>query len=283
MMQIVKLWLLTHGLRIFVIIIGYVVSIFLFKFLTMKFFKLVEAEGRSLRSERQKRADTLTSIINKTSWIFFGIIALFMILREFNINITPLLTGAGVAGLAIAFGAQSLIKDFFYGFFILAEDQFRVGDVVKLENHKGVVEKITMRTTRLRSLDGHVHIVPNGEIKIVENMTHGWSRAVVDIDVAYKEDLDKVMTIIEAVAEDLQKDKKFKESIVEKPNVLGVQKLGDSGITIRLVVKTRPLKQWDVKRELRKRIKKVFDMAGIEIPFPQMVVHGERGTSAQDK
>jgi len=277
----IKQWLLTHGLRIIFIIIGYVVLIFVVKLLTRKFVRLVEDEDRSTRSEREKRADTIASIINTTSWIFFGVIVLFMILREFNVNITPLLTGAGVAGLAIAFGAQSVIKDFLYGFFLLAEDQIRVGDVVKLGEHSGVVERITIRTTRLRSLDGNVHIIPNGEIKAVINMTHGWSRALVDVDVAYKEDLDRVMAIIEAVAAGLQKEDKYKQSIIEKPKVLGVEKLGDSGITIRLIVKTTPLKQWEITRELRKRIKYAFDKAGIEIPFPQMVIHGQQLSSEQ--
>ncbi|MBA7599152.1 Small-conductance mechanosensitive channel [subsurface metagenome] len=277
----IKQWLLTHGLRIIFIIIGYVVLIFVVRLLTRKFVRLVEDEGRSTRSEREKRADTIASIINTTSWIFFGVIVLFMILREFNVNITPLLTGAGVAGLAIAFGAQSVIKDFLYGFFLLAEDQIRVGDVVKLGEHSGVVERITIRTTRLRSLDGNVHIIPNGEIKAVINMTHGWSRALVDVDVAYKEDLDRVMAIIEAVAAGLQKEDKYKKSIIEKPKVLGVEKLGDSGITIRLIVKTTPLKQWEITRELRKRIKTAFDRAGIEIPFPQMVIHGQQLSSEQ--
>ncbi|TET76853.1 MAG: mechanosensitive ion channel family protein [Candidatus Cloacimonadota bacterium] len=276
-----KQWLLTHGLRIIFIIIGYVVLIFVVRLLTRKFVRLVEDEDRSTRSEREKRADSIASIINTTSWIFFGIIVLFMILREFNVNITPLLTGAGVAGLAIAFGAQSVIKDFLYGFFLLAEDQIRVGDVVKLGEHSGVVERITIRTTRLRSLDGNVHIIPNGEIKAVINMTHGWSRALVDVDVAYKEDLDRVMAIIEAVAAGLQKEDKYKKSIIEKPKVLGVEKLGDSGITIRLIVKTTPLKQWEITRELRKRIKTAFDRAGIEIPFPQMVIHGQQLSSEQ--
>lgn len=274
-MQSIIEWLLTHGLRIFFILVGYFVLVFLVRFLTRRFVKLVEDEDRSTRSEREKRADTIAGIINTTSWIFFGVIVLFMMLREFNINITPLLTGAGVAGIAIGFGAQSVIKDFLQGFFILAEDQFRVGDVVKIGDHSGSVERITMRTTRLRSLDGNVHIVPNGEIKIVVNMTHGWSRALVDVDVAYKEDLDRVMLIMETAASGLQKEEKYKNSILEKPQVLGVQKLGDSGITIRLIVKTSPLKQWEITRELRKRIKEVFDREGIEIPFPQMVVHRE--------
>ncbi len=273
-----KQWLLSHGIRILFIIIGYISIVFLVKFLTKKFVRLVEDENRSTRNEREKRAETIASIINTTSWIFFGIIVLFMILREFSFNLTPLLTGAGVAGVAIGFGAQSVIRDFLQGFFILAEDQLRIGDVVEIGEHTGVVERITLRTTRLRSLDGNVHIIPNGEIKAVVNMTHGWSRALVDVDVAYKEDLDRVITIMENVAGGLQKEEKYKDFIVEKPQVLGVEKLADSGITIRLIVKTTPQKQWGIKRELRKRIKKAFDAAGITIPFPQLTLHGEIGT-----
>jgi len=273
--EVLRQWFLSHGIRILFIIIGYVAIIFLVKFLTRKFVNLEQDEDRSTRSEREKRSDTIATIINTTSWIFSGVIVLFMILKELNFNLTPLLAGAGVAGIAIGFGAQSLIRDFVQGFFILAEDQLRIGDVVKLGEHSGVVEKITLRTTRLRGLDGYVHIIPNGEIKTVVNMTHGWSRALVDVDVAYKEDLDRVITIMENVAAGLQKEEKYKESIIEKPQVLGVEKLGDSGITIRLIVKTIPQKQWEIKRELKKRIKKAFDAAGITIPFPQLTLHGE--------
>jgi len=276
--EVLRQWFLSHGIRILFIIIGYVAIIFLVKFLTRKFVNPEQDEDRSTRSEREKRSDTIATIINTTSWIFSGVIVLFMILKELSFNLTPLLAGAGVAGIAIGFGAQSLIRDFVQGFFILAEDQLRIGDVVKLGEHSGVVEKITLRTTRLRGLDGYVHIIPNGEIKTVVNMTHGWSRALVDVDVAYKEDLDRVIAIMENVAAGLQKEEKYKESIIEKPQVLGVEKLGDSGITIRLIVKTIPQKQWEIKRELKKRIKKAFDAAGITIPFPQLTLHGEIGT-----
>lgn len=273
--EVVKGWLLSHGLRILFIAVGYVVLVVLVKFLTRRFVRLVEDEDRTTRSEREKRADTISSIINTTSRIFLAVIAIFMVLREFNINITPLLTGAGIAGVAIGFGAQSLIKDFLHGFFILAEDQFRVGDVVKIGDHAGLVERITMRITKMRSLDGNAHIIPNGEIKIVENMTHGWSRALVDIEVAYKEDLDRVIEVMSDEAKKLVSEKKYESSVNGEPEVLGVDSLGSSGITIKLMVKTRPLKQWEIKRELFKRIKKRFDKEGISIPFPQMTLHGE--------
>jgi small conductance mechanosensitive channel len=256
------------------VIVGYFVLILFIKYLTRKFVRLAEDEDRTTRSEREKRADTISGIINASARVFFAIIALFMILREFGINITPLLTGAGVAGVAIGFGAQSLIRDFLHGFFILAEDQFRVGDVVKIGDHAGLVERISMRVTRLRSLDGTVHIVPNGQIKIVENKSHGWSRAVVDVDVAYDENLDRVMEVIKEEAENLKSERKYRKQIIGKPEVLGVEDLGDSGITIRLLAKTKPLKQWEVMRQLRKRLKMRFDREGISIPFPQLRLHG---------
>ncbi|TET19434.1 MAG: mechanosensitive ion channel family protein [Candidatus Cloacimonadota bacterium] len=275
--QVIKQWFLTHGIRILFAIVGYIVIIFLVKYLTKRFVHLVEDEDRGTRSEREKRADSIASIINTATMIFFGIISIFMILREFNINITPLLTGAGVAGIAIGFAAQSVLKDFLHGFFLLSEDQIRMGDVVKIASHSGTVERITMRTTRLRGLNGHVYIIPNGQISTVENMTHGWSRAMLDIDVAYKENIDRVIAVIKDVAASLVNDEEYKKFVMEKPEVLGVQTLGDSGITIRLLVKTHPLKQWSIKRELQKRIKKRFDQEGIEIPFPQIVVHGMSG------
>lgn len=273
-----KEWLLSHGLRIVFIVIGYFVIIYFVKFLTKRFVRLVEDEDRSTRSEREKRADTISGIINGTTRIFLGVIVLFMILKEFNISITPLLTGAGIVGIAIGFGAQSLIKDFLHGFFILVEDQFRVGDVVKIGDHAGLVEKITMRVTTLRSLDGNVHVIPNGEITSLQNMTHSWSRSLVDIEVAYKENLDKVMKIIEEVAVKLSQEEAYKNNIMEKPKVLGVQELGSSGVTIRLLIKTAPLEQWGITRELNRRIKNRFDKEGITIPFPQMTLHGEVAT-----
>ena len=277
----VKQWLLSHGIKIFFIVIFFVVAIFVVKYLTKRFVKLVEEEGRTTPAERGKRAKTIMSVINTVSMIFLGVIAAFMILKEFGVNITPLLTGAGVAGIAIGFAAQSVVKDFLHGFFLLSEDQIRIGDVVKIAGHKGIVERITMRTTRLRNLNGHVHIIPNGQISTVENMTHGWSRALLDIDVAYKENIDRVIAVIKDVAANLVNDEEYKKYIIEKPEVLGVQTLGDSGITIRLLVKTYPLKQWSIKRELKKRIKTRFDQEGIEIPFPQMMIHSPSNAAEQ--
>lgn len=271
-------WLLSHGIRILFIAVIYIVALFVVRYLTKRFVRLVEEEGRTTPDEREKRAKTIMSVINTASTILLGIFAAFMVLREFGINITPLLTGAGIVGIAVGFAAQSIIKDFVQGFFILAENQLRVGDVVEVAGHVGTVERITMRTTRLRSLEGHVHMVPNGEISIVENMTHGWSRALVDIGVAYKEDLERVISVIENTAFQLREEPHFKKLIMDDPEVLGVQELGDSAITIRLMLKTLPMRQWEIKRELYKRLKARFDQEGISIPFPQLRLHGEIAT-----
>ncbi len=271
-------WLLSHGIRIVLIIAIYIVAIFVVRYITKRFVRLVEEEGRTTPDEREKRAKTIMGVINTTSMVVLGVFAAFMVLREFNVNITPLLTGAGIIGIAVGFAAQSVIKDFVQGFFILAENQLRVGDVVEVAGHAGVVERITMRTTRLRSLDGHVHTVPNGEISVVENMTHGWSRALVDIGVAYKEDIDHVIAVVEDTAAKLRNEKRFKDVVIDDPEVLGVQELGDSAITIRLMLKTQPMRQWEIKRELYRRLKKRFDEEGISIPFPQLRLHGELST-----
>ena len=273
--ETVKQWMLSHGLKILIYLVVYVIAIFVIRFLTKRIFRTVEDEDRATRSERERRADTFANVVNTTSRIFLGIIVLFMVLRELNVNITPLLTGAGIIGVGFGFAAQSILKDILHGFFILAENQIRIGDVVEIAGHAGMVEQITMRTVRLRSLDGHVHVVPNGEITTVENMTHGWSRALVDIEVAYKEDLDRVIAVITDEAEKLVNEQEYKTQVRGKPEILGVDNLGSSGITIRFMIKTRPSKQWEIKRELYKRIKKRFDKEDISIPFPQLRLHGE--------
>jgi small conductance mechanosensitive channel len=196
-----------------------------------------------------------------------------MILTEVGVNIIPLMGGAAVLGLAVAFGAQNLIRDYFYGFMILMENQYTINDVVKLGDVSGQVERITLRVTVLRGLDGTVHFVPNGEITRVSNLTHEWSRALFDIPVAYKEDVDQVMSELIELAKELRRDPEYRGLILEMPEMLGVDEFSDSAIVIKFLVKTRPLKQWTVKRELLRRIKKRFDELGIEIPFPQRTIY----------
>ena len=229
---------------------------------------LLQTQEHSLRSEQ--RIDALTSVLRSLVTFVIYTVATFMILGEIGINLGPLIAGAGILGVALGFGSQSLVKDFLSGVFILVEDQFGVGDIVDLDGQtSGVVDAVSLRTTRLRSVDGTLWHVPNGEIRRVGNKSQHWSRALIDIEVAYDTELDHAEAVIAKVAEEVaQAD----GDVIEQPEVWGVEQLGANGIIIRLVVKTRPSEQFRVSRELRRRIKAAFDEEGIEIPFPQQTV-----------
>jgi small conductance mechanosensitive channel len=229
---------------------------------------LLQTQEHSLRSEQ--RIDALTSVLRSLVTFVIYTIAVFMILGEIGINLGPLIAGAGILGVALGFGSQSLVKDFLSGVFILVEDQFGVGDIVDLDGQtSGVVDAVSLRTTRLRAVDGTLWHVPNGEIRRVGNKSQHWSRALIDIEVAYDTDLDHAEAVISRVADEVAKED---PEVIEQPEVWGVEQLGANGIVIRLVVKTRPSEQFRVSRELRRRIKAAFDAEGIEIPFPQQTV-----------
>ena len=233
----------------------------------------VRGKGRRAREELAKRSQTLSGILVQIIGVIIVVIALFMIMSEIGVNITPLLAGAGVAGIAIGFGAQSLIRDILNGLFILLEDQYNKGDVVRIAGIAGLVEEINLRRTVLRDLDGIVHTVPNGEVKTASNYTKEWSRVNLNIPVAYGEDLDHVITVINRVGKEIAEDETFGRMIIGTPKVLRVDKFGDSGIELKVLGETKPLKQWDVMGELRKRIKKAFDEEGIEIPWPHVKLY----------
>jgi small conductance mechanosensitive channel len=229
---------------------------------------LLETDELSLRAEQ--RINALTSVLRSVTTAVIFAIAGFMVLGELGLNLAPLLAGAGIVGLALGFGAQSLVKDFLSGMFILVEDQFGVGDIVDLDQTtSGTVEAVSLRTTRLRAVDGTVWHVPNGDIRRVGNKSQHWSRALLDIEVAYETDIDHATAVIKRVADELWHER---EDILEEPEVWGVERLGLNSIVIRLVVKTRPADQYDVSRKLRQRLKEAFDAEGIEIPFAQQVV-----------
>ncbi|MGH7557733.1 MAG: mechanosensitive ion channel family protein [Gemmatimonadota bacterium] len=223
-------------------------------------------------SERLQRRKTLASVMTTGGLILILTVTLMMILDTLGLPLGPLLATAGVASLAIGFGAQTLVKDVISGFFILLEDQYAIGDVIETAGVDGVVEEVNLRTTVLRDLHGSVHVVPNGEIRVLSNKTKGWSRAVLEIGVGYGEDPDRVIAVLEAIADEIYEDPVFGTLLMEPPTVPGVEAFGDSAVTIRMMAKTLPLKQWDVARELRRRIKHRFDAEGIEIPFPQRTV-----------
>jgi small conductance mechanosensitive channel len=229
---------------------------------------LLQTQEHSLRSEQ--RIDALTSVLRSLVTFVIYTVAVFMILGEIGINLGPLIAGAGIIGVALGFGSQSLVKDFLSGVFILVEDQFGVGDIVDLDGQtSGTVDAVSLRTTRLRSVDGTLWHVPNGEIRRVGNKSQHWSRALIDIEVAYDTDLDHAEAVIARVADEIATGD---ADVIEQPEVWGVEQLGANGIVIRLVVKTRPSEQFRVSRELRRKIKAVFEEEGIEIPFPQQTV-----------
>ena len=199
--------------------------------------------------------------------------AVFMIMAEIGINITPVVAGFGIAGIAIGFGAQSLVKDFIAGLFILIENQYGVGDVVRIADIAGIVEEINLRRTVLRDLDGIVHSVPNGEIRVASNFTQDWSRVNLNISVGYGEDLDHVTEVLNRIGKEMAEEPYWSELILDAPQVLRVDAFEDSGIAIKVLGDTKPIKQWDVMGELRRRIKIAFDEEGIEIPWPHTKVY----------
>ena len=227
------------------------------------------------------RAETIGLVLKSTASIVIYGIAVMTALSEVGINLGPLIAGAGIAGVALGFGAQSLVKDFLSGLFMLAEDQYGVGDVIDVGEAVGTVEVVNLRTTKLRAVDGTVWHVPNGEIRRVGNMSQQWARALLDVEVAYSTDIGKAQEVVKEVADGLWREDVWRTDILEEPEIWGVQALGASGIAIRLVVKTQPGRQWAVSRELNRRIKDRFDAEGIEIPFPQQVmwVRRDQGTS----
>jgi small conductance mechanosensitive channel len=223
---------------------------------------------------REKRGRTLSTLLRNAGRAVIAVLALLTSLNLF-FPIGPLLAGAGILGLAISFGAQSLVKDIITGFFLLLEDQFAVGDVVELGGFGGVVEKVTLRVVILRAVDGAIHIVPNGQITSVTNKTRGWSRAIVDLPVGYGEDVDRVLAVVRDEGDQFARTPAWKAQLDgDKPvEVWGIESLGDSGVIVRLVARTQPGSHWNVARELRRRLKLRLDQEGIEIPFPQRVMH----------
>jgi len=222
------------------------------------------------------RAEAIESVLKSLISVITFSIATLLVLGEFNINLAPLLAGAGVVGIAIGFGAQSVVSDFLAGTFMLIEDQYGVGDVIEIDGSVGEVENITLRTTKLRDLSGTVWHIPNGTIRKVGNHSQLWSNAVVDMTVSYDADLRETMRVMNEIADEYWRDTHVDGvagDIIEDPVVLGVQSLDDNAVMLRMVVKTDPSAQWRVQRELRLRLKEAFDEHGIEIPFPQRVVH----------
>jgi small conductance mechanosensitive channel len=237
------------------------------------------AEG--LPGEAQKREQTLSRAAISTVNLLVATLVFFIILSELGINLAPLLAAAGVIGIAIGFGAQSLVRDFFSGIFILLEDQYRVGDVVQVGDTAGLVEDINLRRTVLRDLDFIVHTIPNGEVRVASNFTKEKSRVNMNVSVAYKEDLDVVISEINRVGQEMSQDSYFGPLIRDPLKVLRVDAFEQSGIAIKVIGETLPIRQWEVAGEFRRRIKRAFDEKGITIPFPHLTVYWGTGVETR--
>ena len=275
-MEVMINWIYQMGWKIF-LILGICFGTFMMirRFIPLAIRRTVRRQMKRKRKvEREKRVQTLVRLVTTSSAIGLGILAAFLILQQVGINMTAPLVGLGVFGIAVGFGAQYLIRDIIAGFFIYLENQYNVGDVIKVGNIAGGVEEISLRRTILRDLDGARHVIPNGEVRIVSNLTQEWSRAHLNISVAYKEDLDRVMALMRKTWEEMTEDPNWGPFIISKtPWLLRVNEFGDSGITIKMVGETEPIKQWDIMGEYRRRIKRVFDEEGIEIPWPHVKLY----------
>lgn len=264
-------WLMSDGVLILVIL----AAIFLALSILTRGLKRLQSmiEGKMPDQAKIKRASTLTNVLGDILRVLIIGIGSTTILAHLGIDLGPLLVTAGLGGLAIGFGAQSLVKDVISGFFILLENQVRVGDVVNIAGVGGLVEDISLRTITLRDLAGNVHIVPNGTITTVTNMTMDYSRYVFNVGVAYRENVDQVMSILQDVAAELQNDPKFGPDILEPLEMLGVDSFQDSAVIIKCRIMTKPIQQWSIGREMNRRIKIAFDAHGIEIPFPHRTLY----------
>lgn len=267
-------WLIVHGAKIILILLGvFVVRKFSRKFIEKITRKAVVPNHFLSKEAEKKREDTLIRIFNGAIGILVWITACLMIVSEMGIEIGPLLAAAGIAGLAFGFGGQYLIRDLIAGLFIILENQYRIDDVVCFDGTCGLVEDISIRMTTLRDLDGTVHHIPHGEIKKVSNLSKYFARVNLNVGISYKSNLEQVISIVNMVGKELAEDSLWKEFIIKPPQFLRVDDFADSAIIIKILGETKPLKQWDVAGELRKRIKIAFDENNIEIPFPQIVVH----------
>jgi len=267
-------WAMGPGLKIIFIVVGaFVVDKIIDGIINRSIEHFVRSRNKSRDPEEIKqRAETLSDVANTSTTVILFFVALMMALPEVGIAIGPLLTGAGVVGLALGFGAQNLVRDFLSGLFIIIEDQFAIGDVIKIGDTAGVVEEMTLRRTVLRDLDGRQHTIPNGNIQVVSNYSKDWAQMNINIPVDYDTNIEHAVSVINKVGEELFQDGSLGPYVIEKPQVLGIDNFGDSSIDIKVIAKTKPLKQWDVTRAFRLKIKMAFDKEGISIPFPHRTI-----------
>lgn len=270
-LKLVQDWIIAHGPLIILIVVLTFVLLKVASALTGRLKALLARRGGDI--EYEKRSGTLSGVIHWLMRLVILAVAAFMLLSELGVPVAPILTAAGVVGLAVGFGAQNLVQDFISGFFILLEDQVRVGDVVSIGDKGGLVERVTLRMVILRGLDGTVHFIRNGKIDVVSNMTKEFSHYVITVGVAYRENVDEVIKVLQGIDEEIRKDAAFKDDILAPLEVLGLDSFGDSAVNIKFRTKTKPIQQWRIGREFNRRIKMKFDELNIEIPFPHQTIY----------
>ncbi|MEX2515199.1 MAG: mechanosensitive ion channel family protein [Candidatus Paceibacterota bacterium] len=276
-------WITTSGPAVLTILIGAALAWWLSTFLLRKAIKrVVDRKDDLSQLEREQRTKTLQRVSTATVKVLIVVVTLMVLLSEFGLDIGPLLAAAGVAGVALGFGAQYLIQDIISGFFILIEDQYSMGDVICLNGTCGTVEEVTLRVTKLRDLDGVVHYIQNGHVNVASNMSQRFSRVNLNVGVAYESDIDEVKEVINRVGQELADDPEWGEHVIEPPRFFRVDDLGDSAIYLKVLGDVKPGQQWAVTGEMRRRLKKAFDEAHIEIPFPQQVMrHVQEDNSSE--
>lgn len=265
-------WIVSHGLKILVIIIAaYILNLISRRFIEKAVRVAIVPDKDFSPDSEKKREDTLIRIFSWTVSLILFLIASLMVLDETGVPIGPMLAGAGIAGIAIGFGGQYLIRDIITGFFIILENQYRIGDSVQFDQTSGLVEDISLRITTLRDLDGTVHHIPHGEIKRVSNLSKNFSRINIDVGISYQSDLDKVIEVVNRTGMELADTPPWKEYIIKPPQFLRINEFGEYAMMIKILGETWPMKQWEVTGELRKRLKFAFDEAGIEMPYTQRI------------
>ncbi len=262
-----------HGMIIIGLVIGGFIAAAIAKLLVVRIVRRLVTRGPYTVGGEEKREDTLIRVISGTLRIIIWICVALMILAEFGVDIGPLIAAVGIAGVAIGFGGQYLIRDLIAGIFFIVENQYRTGDVVCFDETCGAVEDISLRMTTLRDMDGTVHHVPHGEVQRVSNLSKLFSRVNLNVGVSYAAELEKVIAVVDRVGEELAADPVWKEKVITPPAFLRVDEFGDSALIIKILGDTQPSMQWDVTGELRKRLKIAFDKEGIDMPFPQQTVH----------
>ncbi|WP_455200090.1 mechanosensitive ion channel domain-containing protein [Kaarinaea lacus] len=265
-------WVMTRGPRVLLVIALMILLLFISRVSVKRVARAVSRKGRGSIEGRVNRAETIALSMDAVLRLLIYVGGTFLVLEEAGVDIKTILGGAAIIGLAFAFGAQNLMRDYFSGIMILMEDQYELGDVVTVGNVTGVVERVNMRATVLRDIEGRVHFIPNGEIKQVTNRTYEWAQAVFDINVSYKENVDEVMTLLMELAKQLQEDPDYRDYILSDPVMLGVNEFGNAAVTIKFMIKTQADKMWPIRREMLRRIKNKFDEVGIQIPIQQREV-----------